>query len=48
MGGNGDYIFKVREQINKKTKANLVMSVDGPSGPQHEIKDVMEAKIRDN
>jgi len=39
IGGNGDYIFKVREQINKKTKANLVMSVDGPSGPQHEIKD---------
>ncbi|RCW52244.1 lysophospholipid acyltransferase family protein [Halanaerobium sp. ST460_2HS_T2] len=37
-GGNGDYIFKVRDLINKKTYANLVMSVDGPTGPQHEIK----------
>ena len=37
--GNGDYIFKVREKINKKNNANLVMSVDGPRGPQHEIKD---------
>lgn len=36
---NGDYIFKVREQINRKTNSNLVMSVDGPSGPKHEIKD---------
>jgi hypothetical protein len=37
--GKGDYIFKVKKKINKETDANLVMSVDGPSGPNHEIKD---------
>ncbi|MFW6028692.1 MAG: hypothetical protein ACOCRO_00415 [Halanaerobiales bacterium] len=37
--GKGDYIFKLKKKINKETDANLVMSVDGPSGPNHEIKD---------
>ncbi|MFN2340493.1 MAG: hypothetical protein ABR547_04420 [Halanaerobium sp.] len=39
LAAGGDYIFKVRNKINQETNANLVMSVDGPSGPEHEIKD---------
>lgn len=37
--GKGDYIFKVKNKINKETDANLVMSIDGPTGPYHEAKD---------
>ncbi|MFW6273543.1 MAG: hypothetical protein ACOC17_01430 [Halanaerobium sp.] len=39
QAADGDYIFKLRKKINQETNANLVMSVDGPSGPEHEIKD---------
>ncbi|OEG63212.1 MAG: hypothetical protein BHK79_01985 [Halanaerobium sp. MDAL1] len=39
FAGNGNYIFQLKNQINKKNNANLVLSVDGPTGPEHEIKD---------
>lgn len=39
LAGNGNYIFKLKNQINNNNNANLVLSVDGPEGPAHEIKD---------
>ncbi|TDO92156.1 hypothetical protein DFR79_10764 [Halanaerobium saccharolyticum] len=39
LAGGGNYIFQLKSQINKKNNANLVLSVDGPTGPEHEIKD---------
>lgn len=36
---DGNYIFQIKNQINKKNNANLVLSVDGPTGPEHEIND---------
>lgn len=36
---NGNYIFQLKNQINKINNANLVLSIDGPEGPEHEIKD---------
>jgi hypothetical protein len=39
MAGDGNYIFQLKNQINKKNNANLVLSVDGPVGPAQEIKD---------
>lgn len=36
---DGNYIFQLKKQINKTNNANLVLSVDGPTGPEHEIKD---------
>lgn len=39
LAGDGNYIFQLKSQINKKNNANLVLSVDGPTGPEHEIKD---------
>ena len=32
-------MFQLKNQINQKNNANLVLSVDGPTGPEHEIKD---------
>jgi len=39
LAGDGNYLFRLKNQINKKNNANLVLSVDGPTGPEHEIKD---------
>lgn len=39
LAADGNYIFQLKSQINQKNKANLVLSVDGPTGPAHEIKD---------
>lgn len=39
LAAEGNYIFKLKNQINKNNNANLVLSVDGPIGPEHEIKD---------
>ena len=39
LAADGNYIFQLKSQINKTTNANLVLSVDGPEGPEHEIKD---------
>jgi len=39
LAGDGNYIFQLKSQINRKNNANLVLSVDGPTGPEHEIKD---------
>lgn len=36
---DGHYIFQLKNKINKTNNANLVLSVDGPQGPEHEIKD---------
>ena len=36
---DGNYMFQLKSQINKTNNANLVLSVDGPEGPEHEIKD---------
>jgi len=36
---DGNYIFQLKSQINKINNANLLLSVDGPSGPEHEIKE---------
>ena len=32
-------MFQLKSQINKTNNANLVLSVDGPEGPEHQIKD---------
>ncbi|MGP3779467.1 hypothetical protein ACTWKD_11615 [Halanaerobium saccharolyticum] len=39
LAGDGNYIFQLKNKINKKNNANLVLSVDGPLGPAQEIKD---------
>lgn len=39
LAADGNYIFQLKKQINKSNNANLVLSVDGPEGPQHQIKD---------
>ena len=39
LAADGNYIFQLKKQINKKNNANLLLSVDGPTGPAHEIKD---------
>ena len=39
LAADGNYIFQLKSQINQKNNANLVLSVDGPTGPEHEIKD---------
>jgi lysophospholipid acyltransferase (LPLAT)-like uncharacterized protein len=39
LAADGNYLFKLKNQINQITNANLVISVDGPLGPEHEIKD---------
>lgn len=39
LNAGGNYIFQLKSQINKVNNANLVLSVDGPEGPLHEIKD---------
>lgn len=39
LAAGGNYIFQLRKKINQNNKANLVLSVDGPLGPLHEIKD---------
>jgi hypothetical protein len=39
LASDGNYIFQLKSQINQKNNANLVLSVDGPTGPEHEIKD---------
>ena len=39
LAAGGNYIFQLKSQISKKNNANLVLSVDGPTGPEHEIKD---------
>jgi len=36
---DGNYMFQLKSQINKTNNANLVLSVDGPEGPEHQIKD---------
>jgi len=36
---DGNYIYQLKNQINKTNNANLLLSVDGPSGPEHEIKE---------
>lgn len=36
---DGNYIFQLKSQINKINNANLLLSVDGPEGPEHEIKE---------
>ncbi len=36
---DGNYMFKLKSKINKTNNANLVLSVDGPEGPEHQIKD---------
>ena len=36
---DGNYMFQLKSQINKTNNANLVLSVDGPVGPEHQIKD---------
>ncbi|PUU86156.1 MAG: hypothetical protein CI948_2928, partial [Halanaerobium sp.] len=36
---DGNYIYQLKNKINKTNNANLVLSVDGPQGPEHEIKD---------
>lgn len=39
IAGAGNYIFKLKNKINKINNSNLLLSVDGPTGPSHEIKD---------
>lgn len=39
MAADGNYIFQLKNQITKGNNANLLLSVDGPTGPEHEIKD---------
>ena len=39
LAADGNYIFQLKNKINKANNANLVLSVDGPEGPEHEIKD---------
>ena len=38
IAADGNYIFKLKNKINKDNNANLILSVDGPAGPEHEIK----------
>lgn len=34
----GNFLFKIRREINGKEKANLTITLDGPLGPYHEPK----------
>ncbi|MFP4022188.1 MAG: hypothetical protein ACLFUK_11365 [Halanaerobium sp.] len=36
---DGNYMFQLKSQINKINNANLLLSVDGPTGPEREIKE---------
>lgn len=39
LAADGNYIFQLKNKINNGNNANLVLSVDGPTGPEHQIKD---------
>jgi len=34
----GNFLFKIRKEINSEKKANLSITLDGPSGPNHQPK----------